>query len=212
MPIRSRVLYVFHWAVIAIEQEAEARMGRARAIVDRLTGTTLASKDEFYAAMIAVAACTHSLDALYAELAEHVAPETVATWEAARRGGRAREVAAILDLAVDADVDAWRQRLRTLYEERRNPVVHPKVRWRDLVEHPELGEIAADEADTVEAVNESVDLLLEILIACAEHPKPGADAWVAQVGGFGLPGMVEYLKELRDQRTAEFVEAIDDDA
>ena len=187
-------------------------MGRQRAVETCLTGTSLAPKDEFYAAMIAVAACTHSLDALYAELAEHVAPETIATWEAARRGGRGREVAAILELAVEADVDAWRPRLRTLYEERRNPVVHPKVRWRDLVEHPELGEIAADEADTVEAVQESVDLLLEILIACAEAPKPRAEAWAAQIGGFGFLGMVEYLKELRDQRTAELVEALDGEA
>jgi hypothetical protein len=214
MPIRSRVLFVFHWAVIAIEHETQARKGRGRAVEERLAGMPQLSSDEFYAAMPATAACTHALEALYAELAEHVTPETLAKWETARRrDGRAGAIAAVLELAVNVDVEAWRPRLKTLFEERRNPVVHPKVRWRDLVEHPALGMIDADRAaHTVEAVQESVDLLLEILTACVEAPKPSIEEWAAQLGGFGLHGMVEYLTELRGRRRAEFWEELQEEA
>jgi len=69
---------------------------------------------ELHAAMIGIAACAHSLDALYAELAELVGPNTLAEWEENRRGGRWAEVAGILDLSFDVDVDRWRPRLRTL--------------------------------------------------------------------------------------------------
>jgi hypothetical protein len=69
---------------------------------------------ELHAAMIGIAACAHSLDALYAELAELVGPDTLAEWEENRRGGRWAEVAGILDLSFDVDVDRWRPRLRTL--------------------------------------------------------------------------------------------------
>jgi hypothetical protein len=53
--------------------------------------TALASpyalKLELQPAMIAIAACAHSLDAVYAELAECVAPKTLAAWENVRRRG-----------------------------------------------------------------------------------------------------------------------------
>ena len=161
--------------------------------------------------MIAVAACSHSLDALYAELAEHTAPKTLAKWQEARRGGRWREIAAILDLAVDADVEAWRPRLKTLFEGRRNPVVHPKVRWwtEDSGDAP-LGDLfEADTAEyTVEAVEESVDLLLEILSACAEAQRRSfrriGKRWsVKRV----LGPMVEHLKQRRAELRRSEAEA-----
>ena len=63
---------------------------------------------ELHAAMVAVSACAHSLDALYAEIAELVGPETLSKWEKVRRPGRWAEVAGVLGLAFDIDLAHWR--------------------------------------------------------------------------------------------------------
>jgi hypothetical protein len=138
--------------------------------------------------MIGTTACASSLDALYSELAEHVAPLTLAQWESDVRsggGGRRAEVAAVLKLALDVDTEPWKQRLRTLYDDLRNPAVHPKVKPKPAVPHPVLGSTAPEEyaTYTVEAVTESVDLLVEILATCLEHPRPSIEAWVADSQG-----------------------------
>lgn len=161
MPIEEgRLLYFFHWAAVAIDQEARAREGRKEQLRLQAAGM-LPSTSELHAAMIAIAACSHSLD----------------------------------------DVEAWRPRLKALFEDLRNPVVHPKVRMRPTVEHPALAiEVDADQAVyTVEAVEESVDLLIEILAACAEAPKPSVEDWAIELGlpGIGLSGLVAFLKSHR---------------
>jgi hypothetical protein len=175
--VRTRL--VLHWAEIAIEQTARARDGRAEALKTYEETATPHLGAELHPAMIAIAACAHSLDGLYAELAEHVAPETLAKWEEARsKGGRWADIAAILELAVERDVEPWRSRLKTLFEDR-NRVVHPKAKFQDTETHPALGlEVAAEYTIyTVEAAEESLTLLLEILSACVESPKPSIEAW-----------------------------------
>jgi hypothetical protein len=176
--VRSRL--VLHWADIAIDQEARAREGRAeieRVLATRETAFPL--KAEFQPAMIGIAACAHSLDALYAELAEHVGPETLARWAETRRPGRWAEVAGILDLAVDRNVNEWRSRLKALFVDLRNPAIHPAARDRAPERHSVLPAHVPPEYRiySIEAVEESIDLLLEILSACVEAPRPSIEAW-----------------------------------
>lgn len=171
--VRTRL--VFLWAEVAIEQEVRAREGREG--LERAHATREEPFDmraELQPAMIAVAACAHSLDALYAELAEHVGPETLAEWEQTRRGGRWAEIAGVLELSVNADVGSWRPRLRKLFVELRNPAVHPKAKAGRPVRHPALPTNVPPEYAIwcVEAVRDSVDLLLEILSTCVAAPKP----------------------------------------
>ena len=129
--------------------------------------------------MIAVAACAHSLDALYAELAELVEPETPAKRK--RRRGRWAEIADVLALSVNADVDEWRSRLQKLFQTLRNPAVHPDAKNEPPVRHPVLPTNVppAYAIYCVESVRESVDLLLEILTTCVETPRSGIEAWAA---------------------------------
>jgi hypothetical protein len=88
-------------------------------------------------------------------------------------------VAAALELAVDRDVGPWRPRIKKLFKQLRDPVVHPSAKAEPAVAHPVL-EAAASPVYakyTVEALRDSVDLLLEILSACVEAPKAPAEAW-----------------------------------
>lgn len=194
-PLLFRTRLVFLWAEVAIEQELVARLGRAQLVRAHAVGETpYKLKAELQPAMIAVASCAHSLDALYAELAEFVAPATLAEWEAVRRHGRWSEIAGLLALAVDADVTAWRPRLKNLFVKLRNPAVHPKVNATPPVKHPALGLNVAPEYATycVEAVKDSVDLLLLILSTCVEAPRPSIGAWADD----SRP-VVDQLNELR---------------
>jgi len=57
--------------------------------------------------------------------------------------------------------------------------VHPKAKYKPTAPHPALGLHAAVEYATysVETVEESVDLLLEILTASVETPRPAVETW-----------------------------------
>jgi hypothetical protein len=177
--IAMRTRMMLHWAQIAVEQEHLARRARRELERQHAADESPSLRKELRPAMIAVAASAHALDALYAELAELVGPETLATWETSRRGGRWAEIAAILELSFVVDVDPWRPRLKTLFVERRNPVVHPKANLKPVVKHPALPSNVAAEYVTysVESAQESLDLLLEILSTCAESPRPALEEW-----------------------------------
>jgi hypothetical protein len=173
-----RTRFVFLWAEVAIEQELRAREGRAQ--LERVHATReepFNMRAELQPAMIGVAACAHSLDALYAELAELVEPETP-TKRKHRRGRWAR-IADVLALSVNADVHEWRPRLRKLFEKLRNPAVHPNATDERPVPHPVLPTNVppAYAVYCVESVKESVDLLLEILSTCVRSPRPSIEAW-----------------------------------
>ena len=188
-----RTRFVFLWAEVAIEQEQLAREGRAQ--LERAHATReepFNMRAELQPAMIAVAACAHSLDALYAELAEQVEPETPPKRK--QRRGRWAKIADVLELSVNADVDEWRVRLRKLFQTLRNPAVHPNTKDEPPVRHPVLPTNVppAYAIYCVESVKESVDLLLEILSTCVEIPRPSIEAWATD----SRP-VVAQLNELR---------------
>jgi hypothetical protein len=188
---------MFHWADAAVEHERRAREGREQVLRDHAAADTPRMTAELHAAMVAVSACAHSLDALYAELAELVGPETFADWEKIRRPGRWAEVAGIIGLAFDVDVADWRPRLRSLFK-LRNDAVHPKVRFESPQKHPALPVNVASEylLFSVESATESVDLLLEILATCADAPRTElTEAWARDA--------VAPIKRLTDVRAAE---------
>jgi hypothetical protein len=193
--IKMRSRLMLHWAMIAIDQERVARKARERLEREHaasLDATQMAA--ELHAAMIGIAACAHSLDALYTELAELVGPDTLAEWEETRRGGRWAEVAGILALSFDVDVDQWRPRLRTLFVGRRNPVIHPKAKDKTPEKHPTLPTQVAAEyvVYSIESAEESVDLLIGILSTCVDAPKPVVEKWANDARA-----PVEHLKKLR---------------
>jgi hypothetical protein len=170
---------MLHWAEIAIEHERLA--SRAREEIERLhaAGGTPPLGEELHPAMVAVAASAHSLDALFAELAELVGTDTIAEWEQIRRRERWAQIAGILEFAFNVNVEPWRSRLRTLFVERRNPVVHPKAKFKPVAKHPTLQVNVSSEYVTysIESARESVALLIEILSTCVEVPRPATEAW-----------------------------------
>jgi hypothetical protein len=173
--------FVFHWAEIAIEQERPASEGRAK--YSREYGATgsyhLAA--ELYPAMIGIAACAHALDALYAELRELVDRDALAERAKETGGRRWAYVAAALELAVDRDVGPWQPRIKKLFKQLRDPAVHPSAKAEQAVPHPvlEASTQPVYAKYTVEALRDSVDLLLEILSACVEAPTPEVETWAS---------------------------------
>ena len=137
------------------------------------------SRAELHPAMIGIAACAHALDALYAELAELIDGDALKERAKRIRGGRWTYVAAALELAVDRDVGPWRPRIKKLFKHLTRPGRAPEREGRASGPHPVLEAAAAPvyAKFTVEAVRDSVDLLLEILSACVEAPKPQVEAW-----------------------------------
>jgi len=170
LELRLRTRLVLHWADIAMDQERLVRDGRAELERGHEAGD-YRPKAEFHPALIAVAACAHSLDALYGEFAQLVGPV-----EASKRWA---QIVGILELAVERDIEPWRPRLETLFADLRNPAVHPKAEAKEALPRPvfEANAPAEYAIYTVDTVRESVDLLLEILSACVEAPKPPVVTW-----------------------------------
>jgi hypothetical protein len=189
---------MFHWGDVAVENEQRARQSRDQLLRDHAAGRgDLPLGDELHPAMVTIAACAHALEALYAELAELVGPDTLAEWDKARRHGRWAEVAGILALAFAVDVADWRPRLKRLFE-LRNAAVHPKVRWESPQMHPALPVQVSSEyvLYSAESATQSVDLLVEILETCVGAPKEGpVEAWVHDAAG-----PVARLSSLRSER------------
>jgi hypothetical protein len=104
------------------------------------------------------------------------------------------EVEGLLDFSVDADVGEWRPRLETLFVKLRNPAVHPKAKAKPAVKHPALPTRVSPEYAIycVEAVEDSVGLLLETLLTCVHKPRPSIETWAAD----SRP-VVDLLNELR---------------
>jgi hypothetical protein len=183
--IRTRPM--IRWAEVAIEHERLAREARERLVSDHAAGRAFDLARELRPAMVAVAACAHSLDSLCFEFLEFVGP--------ARAQRRFEEIASALERSADvSDLRDWRSRLGLLFH-RRDEAVHPERKTSRPLRHPGLPiRVAREYRDySVESASESVDLLLDVLTACVESPKPAVEQWAGDARA-----SVERLRGLRD--------------
>jgi hypothetical protein len=178
------------WAEIAIEQEriaAEAReVSLAQAV--REDAFKNAFTRETRASMVAVAAASHSLDALFGVVVERIArPTTEKRWslilETLKTG---------FDIRGRAGGGEWAREFEWLYD-LRDAAVHARESLAPPVPHP-TGTHAGPEhvRYALESATRSVSLLLSVLENCAANPRPPLREWAAN--------SLSTVKRLAEQR------------
>jgi hypothetical protein len=174
---------MLHWGDVAVENEQRAREARDQLLRDHAAGRgDLRLADELHPAMIAVSACAHALDALYAEVATLHREDDLPSRKRRRRW---QQIADLVDFAFNVEVAGWRPRLEELFR-LRDAAVHPKMQWEAPQKHPALPVNVSSEYALFasETATKSVDLLEEILSTCIATPKQGAvEAWARDAAG-----------------------------
>jgi hypothetical protein len=199
LAVSTRML--IHWSNIAIEQQRLACDARRRLETEvdeaKATGKGLDTTSELRPAMIAIAAASHALDALYGEIRDLALPPSFAErWKSDARSGPARprklHEALKLGFSFRGDQRKLQVRLDWLFD-LRDGAVHPETVFRATEPHP-LGVHTAKEyvVYNCENATKAVELLLEILETCATRPKPALESWAGD-----LRPSLERLKQER---------------
>jgi len=178
---------LLHWSDVAIEHERkawEARREAERIRDEAVPGQGLPFELELRASMVAIAAASHALDALYGELRDvALPPATAAKWKANPRSSppRPRQLRETLKHGFRIPAQRWEKELDTLFA-LRDGAVHPEALVREPQPHP-LGVNTAIEyvVYRCETATEELDLLLEILETCIERPKPALEEWATSM-------------------------------
>lgn len=192
---------LLHWSDIAIEQERLAWAARRELESEieeaKASGKGLDLNRELHPSLVAIAAASHALDALYGELRDLALPaEIAAKWKADPRSGPSRplKLQEALKHGFRISAQQWRRELEALFQ-LRDGAVHPELVFQESEPHP-LGVSTALEhvAYRCEKATEAVDLLLEILETCADEPKPSIEQWAND-----LRPSLERLKAARSE-------------
>ncbi|OEJ28964.1 hypothetical protein AS594_35630 [Streptomyces agglomeratus] len=162
------------WASIAIDRALAARVAREQAVAATdPAAESSALNEEFDAALVAVAASAHTLDALYGS----VVP---ATSRAQWRSNRTKRRTAVheglkLVFATGPRNAAWGDEFKWLFC-LRDASVHHEEKPRKTVPHPSLGTHTGPEyaAYSTESADRAVRLMLDVLRRCVDHPRPQA--------------------------------------
>jgi len=124
---------LFHWSDIAIAHERLAWDGRRRAEQMRdeavKTGQGLPIEIELRASMVAIAAASHALDALYGELRDLALPAEIAQkWKSDRRSrpSRPRMIRETLKHGFSISAQRWETELEELFA-LRDAALHPET-------------------------------------------------------------------------------------
>jgi hypothetical protein len=172
------------WALIAVEQHAVARAARSQIeemVADRSHAWGELMHREATAALIAVSASAHCLDALYGSV-NAIAPPPRAVAEAwtAARTKRASRIVETLKLAFDVGKSAqsWPTEFRWLFD-LRDAAVHFEEADKEPVPHAVAPTNVSPENVTysLESAKRAVDLALDVLATCSANPKPHTVEW-----------------------------------
>jgi hypothetical protein len=179
---------LLHWSDIAIEQEHLAWDARHALELEveeaKSSGKGLELGRELHPSLVAIAATSHALDALYGEIRDlALPPEIAAKWKEDPRSGpsRPRKLHEALKHGFRISAQLWRAELDALFE-LRDGAVHPELVFQESERHP-LGVNSAVEyvVYRCEKASEAVDLLFEILETCAGAPKPALEPWASDL-------------------------------
>jgi hypothetical protein len=185
---------LLHWSDIAIEQEREACAARRGLERAQAEGGSLELGRELRPSLIAIAASSHALDALFGEIRGFALPlQLQERWkQRENRPPRPRQIHEALKHGFRISAQRWAEDLRVLFD-LRDGAVHPETVMGEPKRHP-LGANTAPEylVYSCEKATEAVNLLFEILETCATEPKPALQQWASD-----LRPSVERLREQR---------------
>ncbi|MEU5200396.1 hypothetical protein AB0G86_41210 [Streptomyces scabiei] len=160
------------WAGIAIDRALAARAARERAAsANDLAAQSSALNEEFDAALVAVAASAHTLDALYGSV---VPEENRAEWRRKRTSRRSAVREGLkLVFATGPRNTTWVSEFKWLFD-LRDASVHHEENPEETVPHPSLGTHTGPEyvAYSTESADRAVGLMLDVLRWCVDNPRP----------------------------------------
>jgi hypothetical protein len=118
---------LLHWSDIAIEQERLAWAARSELESEvedaKTSGKGLDLNHETHPSLIAIAAASHALDALYGEIRDlALPPELVEKWRH-RRPRRARQIHEALKRGFEISAQQWQTELGDLFKLRTAPFI-----------------------------------------------------------------------------------------
>ncbi len=186
------------WLRVAIGQEHEAHLARRRARASQeRQGDDFSSaiSDELDSSLVAIASAAFAVDAFYGAVKRTM---TVAP-KSGGRTARAKQIIATLNgkqgFAIGPSVKMWTSELTWLFR-LRDRAVHFDEEPQDTKTHPLGFATAPEHSDySVETTKRALDLVLEILQACIDNPKPANKVLIAHVNG--LSGSLAKLTERR---------------
>lgn len=192
------------WFEVATDRDEAARAARADAVAKKRHGQEVAHalSREHTAALVAVSASAHALDAIYGQLVTDAIKE-----DGPREGaGREAHIRECLKrrFRIGGQLEKrWISEFRWLFE-LRDAAVHAQVIMRPSAVHPSgVSNTSQDAADyCADSAMRAVDLLRDVLVTCAETPKPGdaeACKWAADFGP-GIRTLVTALAVSRDRQ------------
>jgi len=163
------VSLTMYWTMIAAQHAAEAR-GHADGGSD--DGDRMVS--ETLAAMVAVSASAHALDALYGSLSRIVPTPA--------RSNRRSIILETLKqgFGIGAKQHAWLPEFEWLFE-LRDGAVHHEEGARHTVPHPRLAVHVGEEmaAYSAESAERAYALVVDVLRTCLENPEPITREWLS---------------------------------
>jgi hypothetical protein len=165
------------WMRIAIDRARVARDARAEAVKGGLGNETAKwMRIEFEAAVVAVAASAHALDALYGSTV--IPPVVRARWveKDTKRPGKIREALKLV-FATGPMNTPWVSEFKWLFD-LRDAAVHAEEIPKASVPHPVGTNTASEQVDySTESATRAVELALSVLRWCVDHPRQNlADA------------------------------------
>ncbi len=126
--------------------------------------------------LVGVTAVAHALDALYGELMDRVPHDVRVAW-ARNRTPRQYRILETMKFAGGTQRAAWSSEFTWLFDERRDPALHPDSETRPLEPHPAGGHSSRERVRyTVETIARALDLLVSVLDALGESTKLGESA------------------------------------
>jgi hypothetical protein len=168
----------FIWLEVAVEQAISARRIRANMIQMQAEGKPIADllNPEFEASVVAIAACAHSLDALYGS---QVIPATARN-QGQNRPGKIRE--ALKRTFNTGPVNTpWVPEFTRLFD-LRDAAVHAGESPSVPELHPVAGYTAKESVTySKETAEHFVDFTLSVFRWCIDNPRPSSAAWAASI-------------------------------
>jgi hypothetical protein len=163
------------WSEIAIDQERLAQEVRERAVavMPRAEGFSGLISQETRAALIAIAAASHGLDALFGVVKEAISPvRAKRRWSAILETLKAGFV-----ISGSAGGGRWARDFKWLFE-LRDAAVHFEESQKPTLPHPTGTHTGPENVlYSLEPAQRAVSLLLEVLDTCTRNPRPPLAAW-----------------------------------
>lgn len=201
------------WFEVAVEHESAARLARIASKDAAIGEAYITSQDdELKAAMVAVSAAAHAIDAFYGTVEQHIDldPKNPAAWRKNRTPRRSRILETLkAGFDIGSRATKWEEDLRWLFD-LRDAAVHHESRIRPTGDHPSGRVMVVQENIDYsrEAAMRAVNCAFDVLTTCLRSPKSSQAEICSWIGGDQR--RADQLEQIRFPAGPEFAPTLED--